>query len=65
MEKKMNELIGFFDGKNPVIEVFFENPDNAFIYAIVGQITVEHLERIEHEVYDVAEKGDGIYIFKC
>jgi len=65
IEKYGAYLVNLFDGENPVIEVFFENPDNAFICAVVGAITVEHLEKIEHEVYDVAESGDGIYVFKC
>lgn len=58
-------LLCDFDGKNPVIEVFHEEPDNTFICAVVGAITIDSLQRIDYESYDVLDRGDGIYRIKC
>lgn len=61
----MTMLLGIFDGTNPVIEVFHEGPDNPFICAAVGEITIDCLQRIENECYDVLDSGYGIYKIKC
>ena len=61
----VERLVMLFDGTNPVIEVFHESPDNTFISAVVGAMTIAHLERIEHWVSDILERGDGIYSIRC
>jgi len=60
-------LLCLFEGDDPIVEVFCEQPDNIFICAVIGAVDITQLQRIEDEIKACAEFncGEGIYCFKC
>lgn len=56
-----------FEGADPVVEVFKEEPEEVFICSIVGAVTIDILKRIEEEINNSVSFNncDGIYTFKC